>query len=108
MQTPGSWGLTGVVTEITGEEGGVTEVVVPGKLLQRLAGTGEFLLKFEDDVVVHKSLGALACNAFRNDIQILGRNIQLTCIPIHITELLVIHLYQLHERIENITFPLGR
>ena len=40
MQTPGSWGLTGVVTEITGEEGGVTEVVVPGKLLQRLAGTG--------------------------------------------------------------------
>ena len=40
MQTPGSRGLTGVVTEITGEEGGVTEIVVPGKLLQRLAGTG--------------------------------------------------------------------
>ena len=108
MQTPGSWGLTGVVTEITGEEGGVTEVVVPGKLFERLAGTGKFLLKFEDNVVVHKRLGAVAGNAFGYDIQIFGCDVQLAGIPFHITEMLVIHLNQLHERIENITFPLGR
>ena len=72
FQSPGAWREAGVKAEITGEKRGVAEIVVPGKLLQRLVCAGKFLLEFEYDIVVDQSLGTVARNAFRDDIQIFG------------------------------------
>ena len=58
--------------------------------------------------MVNKSLGAVAGNAFSNDIQVFGRNVQLPGIPVHITVPPEIHLDQFHKRIEQIPFSPGR
>lgn len=57
--------------------------------------------------MINKSLGAVAGNAFSNDIQVFGRNVQLPGIPVHITVPPEIHLDQFHERIEQVPFSSG-
>ena len=43
-ESPGAGREAGVNAEITGEKRGVAEIVVPGKLLEGLAGAGKILL----------------------------------------------------------------
>ena len=58
--------------------------------------------------MVNQCLGAVASNVFRNDIQVLGRDTQLFGIPVHITGIPIILLYQFHERIEQVALALGQ
>ena len=49
IQSPGAGREAGVEAEITGEKRGVAEIVVPGKLLERLVCAKSSCLSLEDD-----------------------------------------------------------
>lgn len=106
-QSPDTWRQARMLAEISCKKRGITKIIVPGKLFERLVRPREFLLEFQDDIMVNKSLGAVAGNAFSNDIHVFGRNVQLPGIPVHITVPPEIHLDQFHEGIEQIPFSLG-
>lgn len=58
--------------------------------------------------MVYQCLGAVAGNVLRDDIQVLGRDAQLFGIPVHVTGIPIILLYQFHERIEQVALALGQ
>ena len=95
-----------MLLEISAEETDVGEMKLPCHLLDALRAALELHLELQNHVLVNDGFGSVPRYLTHDICKILGRDIHLSCIIIHISRNLKIPFQQHHKPIEQFSYPI--
>ena len=96
---------TGVLLEITAEEGSVREMKLVRYLLDALGGAAQLQLNLQNDIVIYDDLRGVLRHLNHDVVQVLATYVHLLRIETHIVRLEVVRLHQHHEPVEQLLHP---